>query len=197
MQAAAQRAAAQQAQRPRHPAGKPRSLVFRRSPSANPAAAAAGSRPTPAPLRAACSLKKKAGRPQLAAAAAAAAAVRTPARAGGAAASTRGRVLRRTPSGGRVVYCPVYCRTGKCSRRGRGCPYRHDPIKRAVCPRWLHGSCDAGGACPLQHQRRRELMPVCMHFLKARRAGGGGGGGGGRRAGRRGGADHIYTYHVL
>lgn len=23
-----------------------------------------------------------------------------------------------------IVYCPIYCRTGKCERRGKGCPFR-------------------------------------------------------------------------
>ncbi len=23
-----------------------------------------------------------------------------------------------------VVYCPLYCRTGKCERRGKGCPFK-------------------------------------------------------------------------
>lgn len=27
-------------------------------------------------------------------------------------------------AGARIVYCPVYCRTGKCERRGKGCPYK-------------------------------------------------------------------------
>ena len=45
-------------------------------------------------------------------------------------------------------------------------PCRHDSTKRAVCPRWLHGTCPLGTACPLQHQRKPELMPICMHFLK-------------------------------
>ena len=43
---------------------------------------------------------------------------------------------------------------------------RHDSTKRTVCPRWLHNRCELGPACPLQHQRKAELMPVCMHFLK-------------------------------
>ncbi len=45
-------------------------------------------------------------------------------------------------------------------------PRRHDSTKRAVCPRWLHGTCPLGTSCPLQHQRKPELMPICMHFLK-------------------------------
>lgn len=44
---------------------------------------------------------------------------------------------------------------------------RHDSTKRAVCTRWLRGCCQAGALCPLQHQRKPELMPVCIHFLKA------------------------------
>ncbi|KAL4539102.1 hypothetical protein Ndes2526B_g02635 [Nannochloris sp. 'desiccata'] len=70
--------------------------------------------------------------------------------------------------GGRLVYCPVYCHTGRCPRRGRGCPLRHDPTKRAVCPLWLRGKCALGAACPLQHQRRPELMPMCVHYLQGR-----------------------------
>jgi len=68
--------------------------------------------------------------------------------------------------GPRVKYCPVYCQTGQCPRRGRGCPLRHDPTKRAVCTKWLMGRCERGKACPLQHQRRPELMPTCVHFLQ-------------------------------
>ena len=41
-----------------------------------------------------------------------------------------------------------------------------------MCPRWLHGTCPLGTQCTLQHQRKPELMPVCMHFLKARLGGG-------------------------
>lgn len=26
--------------------------------------------------------------------------------------------------GAAIVYCPLYCRTGKCERRGKGCPYK-------------------------------------------------------------------------
>jgi len=70
--------------------------------------------------------------------------------------------------GGRLVYCPVYCHTGRCPRRGRGCPLRHDPTKRAVCPLWLRGKCAIGATCPLQHQRRSELMPACVHYLQGR-----------------------------
>ncbi|KAI7842802.1 hypothetical protein COHA_003548 [Chlorella ohadii] len=73
---------------------------------------------------------------------------------------------RKSGSGAVIVYCPIYCRTGKCERRGKGCPYKHDSTKRAVCPRWLHGTCPLGTSCPLQHQRKPELMPICMHFLK-------------------------------
>ena len=69
---------------------------------------------------------------------------------------------------GGITYCPLYCRTGTCDRRGKGCPYRHDPTKRSVCARWLRGCC-ADAACPLQHQRKPELMPACLHFLKVRK----------------------------
>lgn len=68
----------------------------------------------------------------------------------------------------KIVYCPLYCRSGKCERRRKGCPYKHDSTKRAVCPRWLHGRCELGPKCPLQHQRKAELMPVCQHFLLGR-----------------------------
>eukprot|EP00887_Chlorella_sp_A99_P003334 scaffold26.g3334.t1 len=67
-----------------------------------------------------------------------------------------------------MVHCPKYCLTGRCERRGADCPYAHDPVKRAVCPRWLHGRCAAGASCPLQHQRRPELMPTCLHFLRGK-----------------------------
>lgn len=45
---------------------------------------------------------------------------------------------------------------------------RHDSTKRAVCPSWLRGRCELGPKCPLQHQRRAELMPICQHFLAVR-----------------------------
>ncbi|GAB4814899.1 hypothetical protein N2152v2_001945 [Parachlorella kessleri] len=87
--------------------------------------------------------------------------------------SSRGKAAAASKAGGsdngsaagKIVFCPAYCRTGKCSRRGKGCPYKHDSTKRMVCPRWLRGVC-SDAKCPLQHQRKRELMPVCMHFLK-------------------------------
>ncbi len=31
---------------------------------------------------------------------------------------------RKSGSGAVIVYCPIYCRTGKCERRGKGCPYK-------------------------------------------------------------------------
>lgn len=68
----------------------------------------------------------------------------------------------------KIKYCPVYCHKGQCPRRGRGCPYVHDPTKRAVCTKWLLGRCELGKTCPLQHQRKPELMPACVHFLQAR-----------------------------
>ena len=64
------------------------------------------------------------------------------------------------------VYCPVYCQTGRCPRRNRGCRLKHDPTKRAVCPKWLAGFCPLGSVCPLQHQRVPALMPLCIHFMR-------------------------------
>ena len=41
------------------------------------------------------------------------------------------------------------------------------PAQVAVCPRWLAGSCRAGeSACPLQHRRVPDLMPLCSFFLQ-------------------------------
>ena len=55
-------------------------------------------------------------------------------------------------------------RTGRCSER-QTCRYVHDASKVAVCPHWLQGRC-SDEACPLQHQHRPELMPVCTFFLQ-------------------------------
>lgn len=57
-------------------------------------------------------------------------------------------------------------RTGKCEARDKGaCRLAHDPSKVAVCPKWLAGSC-AAPDCPLQHELRPDLMPLCTFFLK-------------------------------
>lgn len=61
---------------------------------------------------------------------------------------------------------PLYCRTGKCEEQAKGqCRLLHDRTKVAVCPAWLNGSC-ATLDCPLQHEARPELMPLCTFFLK-------------------------------
>lgn len=52
------------------------------------------------------------------------------------------------------------------ARQGR-CPHIHDPVRVAVCGRWLAGSCTVPD-CPLQHRRCPDLMPLCSHFLKVR-----------------------------
>ena len=58
------------------------------------------------------------------------------------------------------------CRTGKCEARDKeACRLAHDPDKVAVCPKWLAGSCTALD-CPLQHELRPDLMPLCTFFLK-------------------------------
>lgn len=59
---------------------------------------------------------------------------------------------------------PLLHRTGKCKERQR-CKFVHDPGKVAVCPKWLQSRCE-DAACPLQHQLRPELMPVCTFFLQ-------------------------------
>ena len=150
--------------------GKSRSL--RLQPSGAAAAAAAATAAVPAKPSAA-------HRASGAATAAAATVNRTPARrlslllaskrasAAKAPPSRRATKPVRQLKGGRMVYCPLYCHTGECPRRGRRCPHRHDPTKRAVCERWLRGGCALGKGCPLQHQRRPELMPTCRHQLKA------------------------------
>lgn len=71
---------------------------------------------------------------------------------------------RSTPRAVLYCECPWVRRTGKCKERTR-CKYVHDSSKVAVCPKWLQGRC-ADDACPLQHQLRPELMPVCSFFLQ-------------------------------
>lgn len=61
-------------------------------------------------------------------------------------------------------------RRGVCRERAK-CRYVHDRSKVAVCPAWLQGRCPLEGAvCPLQHERRPDLMPVCSFFLQVRTA---------------------------
>lgn len=69
------------------------------------------------------------------------------------------------------VYCPEYCRGGYCRQRRSGCPFKHDPTKRAICRRWLGGYCPVGDSCPLQHQRVPGLMPLCLHYIKVQNDG--------------------------
>ena len=58
------------------------------------------------------------------------------------------------------------CRTGRCEAQAKGrCLLKHDPTKVAVCQRWLLGNCNTV-ACPLQHSRCPEVMPVCTFFLQ-------------------------------
>ena len=60
----------------------------------------------------------------------------------------------------------VTCRTGRCEAQAKGrCQLGHDPTKVAVCQRWLLGNCNTV-ACPLQHSRCPEVMPVCTFFLQ-------------------------------
>eukprot|EP00890_Picochlorum_soloecismus_P001833 jgi/Picsp_1/2650/NSC_00880-R1_zinc finger ccch domain-containing protein len=68
----------------------------------------------------------------------------------------------------KVRYCPIYCHTGICPKRKKGCKFAHDPTKRAVCTKWLTGVCQKGLKCPLQHQMKRELMPACVHYLQGK-----------------------------
>lgn len=67
-----------------------------------------------------------------------------------------------------VDYVPLNARTGVCREQAKGqCRLLHDRTKVAVCPAWLSGTC-ATSHCPLQHEARPELMPLCTFFLKVR-----------------------------
>lgn len=82
----------------------------------------------------------------------------------------RSQLARIKPSvrlkGPPTKFCLPYCRTGICKRRSK-CDKVHDPTKRAVCTKWLMGKCHLDAKhCPLQHQKKHELMPSCVHFLQ-------------------------------
>ena len=61
--------------------------------------------------------------------------------------------------------CLYFCHLGRCAREK--CPYLHDPSRVAVCRAFLLGTCAAGEACPLVHDRSLppDRVPVCTHFL--------------------------------
>ncbi|KAH9499102.1 Zinc finger CCCH domain-containing protein 3 [Bulinus truncatus] len=56
-------------------------------------------------------------------------------------------------------HCLFFGRFGKCVR-GDSCPYIHDPLKVAVCTRFLRGKCDEA-QCPFTHKASINKMPVC------------------------------------
>ncbi|KAH9499100.1 hypothetical protein Btru_006690, partial [Bulinus truncatus] len=61
-------------------------------------------------------------------------------------------------------HCLFFGRFGKCVR-GDSCPYIHDPLKVAVCTRFLRGKCDEA-QCPFTHKASINKMPVCLYYLR-------------------------------
>lgn len=80
----------------------------------------------------------------------------------------QGTKTRKSMHQEKYKYCPIYCHTGICPKRKKGCKFVHDPTKRAICTKWLTGVCKKGLQCPLQHQMKRELMPACVHYLQGK-----------------------------
>ncbi|KAI8994763.1 hypothetical protein BDB01DRAFT_846768 [Pilobolus umbonatus] len=63
-------------------------------------------------------------------------------------------------------YCGFYTRYGKCPKEGR-CPFRHDPSRRAICPRFLLNRCKKNSnQCKLSHTPNEHIIPHCVHFQK-------------------------------
>lgn len=62
--------------------------------------------------------------------------------------------------------CAYYNKTGQC-KNGLRCPYKHDPDRVAICPRFLRpAGCPLPmGTCPLSHNSTPERVPHCVHFL--------------------------------
>lgn len=81
------------------------------------------------------------------------------------------RLLKRSIAAARAkkrqkdakTFCSEYNRFGRC-RRGRTCPFLHDPAKVAVCTRFLAGTCS--GECLFSHEVAPSKMPVCLYFLQ-------------------------------
>ncbi|QRV73824.1 suppressor of glycerol defect protein 1 [Ceratobasidium sp. AG-Ba] len=65
--------------------------------------------------------------------------------------------------------CRFWTRTGIC-QNGNTCPYKHDPNKTAICPRFVTNDCpNTALTCPLSHDPTPERMPLCVHFQNAGR----------------------------
>lgn len=48
-----------------------------------------------------------------------------------------------------------------------GCPYEHDPVKVAVCRRFLNGSCPrTADECRLTHSTEEDRLPLCRSVLR-------------------------------
>ncbi|KAI9245919.1 hypothetical protein BY458DRAFT_528420 [Sporodiniella umbellata] len=71
----------------------------------------------------------------------------------------KGQVERKKPR-----YCGFYTRYGSCPKRER-CTFRHDPARRAICPKFLQGKCKAT-QCRLSHTPSDPIMPHCGYFQK-------------------------------
>ncbi|KAI8393823.1 uncharacterized protein BYT42DRAFT_640945 [Radiomyces spectabilis] len=65
-------------------------------------------------------------------------------------------------------YCGFYTRYGKCPN-GPSCLFKHDPARRAICPRFLNKRCKKpAGQCKLSHTPTPNIMPHCVHFQRGR-----------------------------
>ncbi|KAE9615277.1 hypothetical protein Lal_00048290 [Lupinus albus] len=62
-------------------------------------------------------------------------------------------------------YCQFFTRFGKCNKDGGKCPYIHDPLKIAVCTKFLNGLCSTPN-CKLTHKVIPDRMPDCSYFLQ-------------------------------
>ncbi|OIW16633.1 hypothetical protein TanjilG_01872 [Lupinus angustifolius] len=62
-------------------------------------------------------------------------------------------------------YCQFFTRFGKCNKDGGKCPYIHDPLKIAVCTKFLKGLCSTPN-CKLTHKVIPDRMPDCSYFLQ-------------------------------
>jgi hypothetical protein len=53
---------------------------------------------------------------------------------------------------------------GRCNR-ALTCPYTHDPLRVAICPKFLRGTCpNTPSTCPLSHSPNPHNTPSCIHF---------------------------------
>ncbi|KAL7421368.1 hypothetical protein Q5752_004253 [Cryptotrichosporon argae] len=62
--------------------------------------------------------------------------------------------------------CRFFTKTGRC-QRALTCPYKHDPSRLAICPRFLRGTCPLTAAtCALSHVPSAHNTPSCVHFQR-------------------------------